>query len=465
MTNEIKAQVCEGDLGAPIATAGTDFGSGTTTFGNPLGSSTNYNFVRGTPEDGSYTIVKSTANLNNGWHQNIINHTNDPNGYMMVVNASYTPGIFYQTTVTGLCPNVTYEFAAWVINILNKSGNNPSIKFTIQNNGQTIDEFSTGDIPRHAVTKWEQYGKTFKTPPNVGIITLIMTNENPGGDGNDLALDDITFRACGPKISPVIVNTSSSDINICEGKSETINLAAVVSQVYADPAYQWQINTGSGWSDLTSIDAQTTRLTIKYTNAKAGIYAYQLLVAENANIASPNCRIASSPLTVRVDAKADAGLDKQVHFGKSVKLGGLIHNNNATYHWSPETGLDDPRKLNPIASPTQDITYTLTVQSACGITTDDVFVKVYPKIEIPNTFTPNADGTNDNWHIPALEAFPKHTIKIVNRNGLTVFNNKGSYKPWDGKFNQKDVPVGTYYYTIYLNEDFDTLSGWVFVVR
>jgi len=621
--NEIKAQVCTGDLGAPIAAAGTDFGTGTASYGTPLGSATNYNFVAGTPSDGSYTIVKSTTNLNPGWHQNIINHTNDPNGYMMVVNASNTPGIFYQTTVSGLCPGVTYEFAAWVINILRNSGIKPNIKFTIQNNGQTIGEFWTGDILEGSATDWKRYGTTFKTPPNVGVITLIMTNENPGGSGNDLALDDITFRACGPKITPVIVNTSSSTANICEGQSATVNLSATVSQVYTDPAYQWQVNTGSGWSDLNLPGAQSTQVAITYTKAIAATYTYQLLVAERANINSPNCRIVSSPLTVTVHtnpvpiatfsglpcegstitlaatsgvtflwtgpnnftstlqnpiltnvipaqsgiykvvatnaagcstttqldlqilprpvaitnipngvtsiceeskvqliasggtsyhwepavglsdqnianpiasplttttytvsvsnglctvstsvlinvtkkAKADAGADKKAFFGKSVNLEGKASGDNVTYKWSPSTYLDDPNKLNPIATPPNNMTYTLTVSSNCGISTDDVFVRIYPKIEIPNTFTPNGDGKNDLWNIPALEAFPTHTIKIVNRNGLTVFEHKDSYLPWDGKFNQKDVPVGTYYYTIYLNEDFKTLSGWVFVVR
>ena len=86
-------------------------------------------------------------------------------------------------------------------------------------------------------------------------------------------------------------------------------------------------------------------------------------------------------------------------------------------------------------------------------------------MDIKNTFTPNGDGKNDTWDISALQAFPTHEIKIVNRNGQTIFKNKGTYLPWDGKFNQQDVPVGSYYYTIYLNEDFKTLSGWVFLMR
>ena len=623
-TSWINAQVCTGDLGAPIAGAGTDFGSGTNAFGNPLGSATNYNFVSGTPNDGSYTIVKSTANLNPGWHSNVFNHTpNDPNGYMMVVNASNTPGIFYQTTVSGLCPGVTYEFASYIINILRNPGIKPNIRFTIENDGVPFHTFSTNDIPEGSPTDWIKYGTIFKTPTNVGTITLKMTNQNPGGNGNDLALDDITFRPCGPKIIPVIVSTSSSTANICEGQSTSVDLSATVSAVYANPVYQWQVNSGTGWADLNQAGAQSTQVTVPFSNAIAGTYTYQLLVAEAGNINAPNCRIASSPLTVTVNTNpmpiasytgiaceglvisltvntgtnflwtgpngfsstlqnpilsninptqsgvytvvvtngsgcssatdvnvqvmpkivattnipggttticekssvqliasggttyrwdpvdglsnpsianpiasptktttytvsisqgacstttsvlvnvtkapiADAGADKKMLFGQSVNLEGVVGGDNITYLWSPTDYLDDPTKLNPIASPPKDISYTLTTQSACGIYTDDVFVKVYPKIEIQNTFTPNGDGKNDTWNIAALEAFPTHSIKIVNRNGQVVFTNKGSYLPWDGKSNHKDAPVGTYYYTIYLNDDFKTLSGWVFVTR
>ncbi len=621
---KINAQVCTGDLGNPILSAGTDFGSGINTFGNPLGSATNYNFISGTPNDGSYTIVKSTANLNPGWHLNINNHTpNDPNGYMMVVNASNTPGIFYQTTVTGLCPGVTYEFASYIINILRNPGIKPNITFTIENDGVIIQQFSTGDIPEGTPTDWVKYGTIFKTPATVGVITLKMTNQNPGGSGNDLALDDITFRPCGPKITPVIVNTSSSTANICEGQSAIVNLSATVSSVYVNPTYQWQVNTGTGFIDLNIPGAQSTQVTVTYPNAVAGTYSYQLLVAEGGNINSPNCRIVSSPLTVTVsvnpvaiasytgsacegsditltantgatfkwsgpngftsiqqnpilnnalpnqsglytvivtnaagcsstsnvilqilpkivattniangvtticeqgtvqlkasggtsylwapalglsnatianpiasptttttytvtvtsgscsaitsvlvnvtkNAKADAGMDKKALFGQSVNLDGKATGDNITYLWSPVDYLDDPTKLNPTASPPTNMVYTLTVQSPCGTSTDDVFVKIYPKIEIPNAFSPNGDGINDTWNIAALEAFPTHEIKIANRNGRLVFNNKGAYLPWDGKFNKKDVPVGSYYYTIYLNDDFKILSGWVFVMR
>jgi hypothetical protein len=129
---------CNGTLGDPIKNE--TFGSGTSTFASPLPNDvTNYTYFAGSPDDGQYTIAKTISGLNGGWIPSIVNHTpNDPNGYMMVVNASNSPGIFYQTTITDLCPNTTYEFSAWVINILKNTGIKPSVRFSIENNGIEI---------------------------------------------------------------------------------------------------------------------------------------------------------------------------------------------------------------------------------------------------------------------------------------------------------------------------------------
>lgn len=620
--SKINAQECTGNLGDPIQGAGTDFGAGTNTFGTAIGSTTNYSFTNASPDAAaSYTIVKSTAGLNPGWHQNITNHSNDPNGYMMVVNASNAPGIFYQTTVAGLCPGVTYEFASYIINILKNPGIRPNVLFTIENDGAEIKRLSTGDIPEGTATDWVKYRITFTTPPDVGIITLRMTSQSQGSSGNDLALDDITFRPCGPIITTSINNSPSSHADLCVGQNASYHLAANISAGYNDPVYQWQSFNGSTWIDINGENLSQT--TVNFTNAVVGTYKYRLAVAERPNMNSVICRTSSAVLTINVNDKpapmasnsgaacvggtvqlnvdqgvsfnwtgpngftstiqnpiipnvsinsagtytvtvlnasgcsstsqtnvqvlpvviantnmttaticenesinleaiggssyswlpvdgslsnpniakpvaspkqtttyqvtvsngtcsttkeititvlkkpsANAGEDKKLFFGQSVSLEGSVAGDEVSYSWSPTDYLDDPTKLNPIASPPTDMTYTLTVQSRrCGTVTDNVFIKVYPKIEIPNTFTPNGDAKNDTWNIPALEAFPTHEIKIISRNGQTVFHHKGGYTPWDGKFNNKDVPVGTYYYTIYLNEDFKTLSGWVFVMR
>ena len=65
----------------------------------------------------------------------------------MLVNASYTPGDFFVTTVSGLCPNTDYEFAAWIMNVLNRSGIKPNVTFSIEApNGTVLQQFFLQEI-------------------------------------------------------------------------------------------------------------------------------------------------------------------------------------------------------------------------------------------------------------------------------------------------------------------------------
>ena len=101
---------CTGNSGDPIFTE--TFGTGITNIQLPVGTTT-YTFANAIPSDGFYT-VSSTSNYFD-WHD-IADHTaNDTDGRMLIVNADFTAGEFYRTSINGLCENTTYEFSAWMI--------------------------------------------------------------------------------------------------------------------------------------------------------------------------------------------------------------------------------------------------------------------------------------------------------------------------------------------------------------
>ncbi|MBU2046274.1 MAG: gliding motility-associated C-terminal domain-containing protein, partial [Bacteroidetes bacterium] len=162
----------------------------------------------------------------------------------------------------------------------------------------------------------------------------------------------------------------------------------------------------------------------------------------------------------------NAGIDHTILIGGSVQLIGESPGANLTYKWSPSTGLDHDDILNPIASPTKDIHYKLTVTNSNGCQVfDEVFVKVLQYPEIPNTFTPNGDGVNDTWSIKYLDSYPSSTIKIFNRYGIDVFKADRYTEPWDGRLNGVDLPTGTYYYIITANNGSLKYTGSVLLVR
>lgn len=173
--------------------------------------------------------------------------------------------------------------------------------------------------------------------------------------------------------------------------------------------------------------------------------------------------------TIRVNPTpvANAGPDKVVLEGGQVQLTPALNAGfPITYIWTPPNGLDNPAAPDPIASPADDITYTMKVISDKGCTTSDqVFVKVLKKPAIPNIFSPNGDGIHDKWVIAFLETYPGCTVEIFNRYGQRIYYSVGYSTPWDGTINGKPVPVGTYYYIVDPKNGRQKMTGYVDVVR
>jgi gliding motility-associated-like protein len=84
---------------------------------------------------------------------------------------------------------------------------------------------------------------------------------------------------------------------------------------------------------------------------------------------------------------------------------------------------------------------------------------------IPNAFSPNGDGMNDQYEIPCNDEYPKASLEIFDRWGMEVWASNGHYlNNWDGR-NQQGVklPDGTYY-IIYKYNDGTNKSEAKFVV-
>ncbi|WP_187774786.1 gliding motility-associated C-terminal domain-containing protein [Pedobacter sp. BS3] len=359
-------------LGDPIFTE--DFGNGTATYAGALpAGTTSYSYVaQAFPNDGSYTVMKSTASSGSVWWS-AQDHTGDvsgTHGYMMVVNASISvTDYFYKTTVSNLCPNTSYEFSAWVVNLLRSSDTSPpNITFTIETTGGTIlNSYTTGSIPlTSGGPVWKKFGFNFSTPANVTDVVIRMRNNSAGGaPANDLALDDITFRPYGPVIDAGMNTSNSSTLTICADAIQPVNLhASVNSGGYTTPAYQWQVNANnSGWTDIAG--ATSTSVTVNPNTA--GTYQYRLAVGEAANFSNTQCRIVSSALTVTINAvpQVTTASNSPLCVGETLNL---TSQGGVSYQWSGPNGFASALQNPTIANITDDNagTYTVMVTSAAG---------------------------------------------------------------------------------------------------
>ncbi len=287
--------ICSGNLGENIFERG-DFGSGTAPIltTNP-NIAPGYNYTTSVPQDGSYVICSNTAALNGLYPTwiSVEDNSSDPNGYMMVVNASYEPGIFYEEEVSGLCENTLYEFSADILNLIRIGTPNhidPNVSFLIDN--EVV--YNTGDIPK--TEQWRQFGFSFVTTSTQSSITLTLRNNAPGGGGNDLALDNISFRPCGP--SSFIGIESDTTIFLCiddEPLTILADIDAGQGQVFA---IQWQSSQdGTNWVTLED----STDNTLVHTNFIPGDYFYRYYSAGNEiNILNNKCRIISDEIKLTI---------------------------------------------------------------------------------------------------------------------------------------------------------------------
>jgi len=380
--NGLRAQLCQGSLGDPVVNI--TFGSGES-FGTPLDATlSNYTFVYTVcPNDNFYTIANYTSTcFGDSWLTVNEDHTpGDINGYMMIVNASIEPGDFYVQQVDGLCGGTTYEFASWMMNVIRPtacSGNTikPNITFYIETiSGNVLQSFSTGDIGDNSEPIWKQYGLFFTTPANTSSVVIRMKNNANGGCGNDIILDDITFRPCGPKVT-VSVNGAGANLDVCKGDNRGYTFTSTILSGYANTSYQWQKSTDSlTWTDITNANNAT------YSTpaiAAAGKYFYRLAVAAGSNISLSSCRVASDFVTISVHDLPIPLASNNGPVCESTSLT-LTANNGSAYLWAGPANFTNTTQsaVIPKLAPANVGKYYVKVTSQYGcINTDSTMVGI-----------------------------------------------------------------------------------------
>jgi len=115
-----------------------------------------------------------------------------------------------------------------------------------------------------------------------------------------------------------------------------------------------------------------------------------------------------------------------------------------------------------------DGTYMITIRDENNCSKDLGGIKLTDApvdcLKIPNAFSPNADGINDLWEIGNIELFPNSEVHIFNRWGQIIYYDKPLDAPWNGFYNGKPVPSGTYIYILQTFMGIDDYKGTVTVV-
>ncbi|HBF87447.1 MAG TPA: hypothetical protein DDX39_02305 [Bacteroidales bacterium] len=165
----------------------------------------------------------------------------------------------------------------------------------------------------------------------------------------------------------------------------------------------------------------------------------------------------------------EASDDVEIYYDEIAEISVDGGDELTTYYWTPSTGLSDTTIYNPEATPEESTLYYVFTTSQYGcVQHDSVLVSIIPRIKFPTGFTPNDDGINDTWIIDYLDYYPEIEVEIFNRWGESLWYSKGYNQPWDGTTAKgKILPMGTYYYIINVNNDYEkhVISGPVTIMK
>ncbi|RXP49318.1 choice-of-anchor D domain-containing protein [Lutibacter sp. HS1-25] len=225
--------------------------------------------------DGEYTVYYKAANgdgINdtpNGevahwadayWYTGA-DHTGGVNGRMAMFNASYDPGLFYSATIKGALPGVPVTYSFWVLNLDTQAAPGiatrlrPKILVEFRDvNNVLLESVSTDDlyplgippsINGDPASSWHQITKDLTF--NVDEFYVYFYNNETGGAGNDLAIDDIV-------ISQTLCDTDSDRVaDVFDLDSDNDGIPDVVEAGLGNlSAGTAKISYTTGWLDSNS---------------------------------------------------------------------------------------------------------------------------------------------------------------------------------------------------------------------
>lgn len=413
------------------------------------GFESDYTFFPGTA--GALQAIYNIANNPNVWlsafapcNDHTTGATNDK---MMMIDGSPRPGLdFWRQTIT-VKPNTTYNFSFWLQSIV---AQNPAVvKFKID--GKYYSNSITADF---ASCSWKNYS-TIWFSGNASMVTVALEDSNLLVQGNDFAIDDLSFNE-------VLIKQDSIKVFVNANTNETISKTICFGQ-----SYNGHTTSGTYQDKYTSIGGCDSTINLNLTVLPATITIRDTITG--CRTVLHNSITYNSSQTVTSIIKNQLGCDSIIRETRIVVLPrpsnfistatvttclgesfGLAGFNN--YLWNTGETTSNIR-LNGLNS------YWVEVTASNGCKGRDTITVVYSGRFEPSTinaFSPNGDGINDVF-IPFANSgcLKKYNLIIFNRGGQKIFENNDASKGWNGTINNKPVPIGVYYFII----NYETTTG------
>jgi len=290
--------------------------------------------------------------------------------------------------------------------------------------------------------------------------SLSLTSVTAGMNGNVYSLE--LFSDCGDLTSNDMLLTVNDTTIFADQSIDFTQCGGFSFDVFIDASniatYQWQINQGGGFVNLTDgafggngtqiSGATTDILTVSNYDLTISGAQFQVVTTVNcgtAPIYTPVTVTITEPelITDRVEDTIICLLDVSPIFVPYVDGAALWNNGDFGQFFEPTT--------------TGDYIVEFTDQNNCP-QSDTIFVQVDDcvaqcVVTAPTGFSPNGSGANDVFRAIYTCDLSFFQMQVYNRYGELVFLTSEPLEGWDGVFKGENAEIGTYtWYISYQKE-------------
>ncbi len=361
----------------------------------------------------TFQYFKSSQDLNNG-----IAITN-PNSFSNTINNQI---VFAKVSDTNTC--FTISELTLVVNPINQKTLTDFIKCDDDYDGKVLFDFSEKNNEISSYLGTDNYTYSYYTDPKDAAL----------GNSNT--------------INPLYLNTSNNEIIYIRviGTTGCSSLFKVKLEILEKPKMNmkdnWSICKGisskieadSGFDTyLWSTGEKTSTIKVK----QSGAY----FVTVTKDYGTTSCSTTKN-ITIISSNKAQITNVETIDWTDTENRITIYVSGEGNYEYSINgTDYQDNNQFSDL-NKGEFIIYVRD-KNGCGIVKEEVYLLMYPKF-----FTPNGDGSNDNWKIKFSENEPNLKIEIFDRYGKLIKQLLKNSSSWDGTLDGKNLPSTDYWFVV-----------------
>lgn len=333
-----------------------------------------------------------------------------------------------QTTVnaTGLCAGT------YTLNVTDANGCSQTQTVTITSPAPIVLSFTTTNANCTAANGTATVNATGGTPGYTYLWNNSQTGQTATGlisGSYNVVVTDANGCTSFTGVIVGAVNTLSATVSSTPSSCSDSTGTATATPVGGTAPYSYS------WSDGQFFPIAT--------GLSPGLYVVTVMDINGCSITLPvNVGMSAGPT-------ATASITGTTSSGTQLNATG-----GGYYFWTPSAGLSCVTCSDPIASPGVSTVYCVQVTDVGGctdvacITVDaDPCNAQFLSTLLPNAFSPNGDGGNDVFCVPANTCVLSFVLTVYDRWGEKVFETSDIKNCWDGTFGGKTLNTDVFVYS------------------